>query len=94
MEDLTAVMGLGTQYGTEVFAAAKDTQEALDGRRGVNWVGRTWYRRRANCLDDWRPGARRWSRSGRRRSDHQRAGALGPELLTIPFDAHVSILSR
>ncbi|KQV08145.1 alpha/beta fold hydrolase [Leifsonia sp. Root112D2] len=38
MEDLTAEMGLGSQYGADVFAAAKDAQEALSGGRGVNWV--------------------------------------------------------
>lgn len=38
MKDLTAEMGLGSQYGADVFAAAKDAQEALSGSRGVNWV--------------------------------------------------------
>jgi pimeloyl-ACP methyl ester carboxylesterase len=37
MEDLTAEMGLGSRYGTDVFAAAKLAQEALGGR-GVNWI--------------------------------------------------------
>lgn len=37
MEDLTAEMGLGSQYGADVFAAAKRAQEALSGR-GVNWI--------------------------------------------------------
>ncbi|MFL4476759.1 hypothetical protein ACIPUB_00600 [Paeniglutamicibacter sp. ORCA_105] len=37
MEDLTAEMGLGSRYGTDVFVAAKLAQEALSGR-GVNWV--------------------------------------------------------
>jgi len=38
MRDLTAEMGLGSQYGADVFAAAKDAQAALSGGRGVNWV--------------------------------------------------------
>ena len=38
MKDLTAEMGLGSQYGADVFAAAKDAQAALSGSRGVNWV--------------------------------------------------------
>ena len=36
MEDLTAEMGLGSQYGADVFTAAKRAQEALSG--GVNWM--------------------------------------------------------
>ena len=36
MKDLTAEMGLGSQYGADVFAAAKRAQEALSG--GVNWM--------------------------------------------------------
>ena len=36
MKDLTAEMGLGSQYGSDVFAAAKRAQEALSG--GVNWM--------------------------------------------------------
>ncbi|TDW28923.1 alpha/beta hydrolase [Cryobacterium psychrophilum] len=36
MKDLTAEMGLGSQYGVDIFAAAKRAQEALSG--GVNWV--------------------------------------------------------
>ncbi|MCB5274739.1 hypothetical protein BJG92_02276 [Arthrobacter sp. SO5] len=39
MKDLTAEMGLGSQYGADVFAAAKRAQEALSGGRGVNWIG-------------------------------------------------------
>ncbi|MFJ4030027.1 hypothetical protein ACIPWF_22030 [Paenarthrobacter sp. NPDC089989] len=38
MEDLTAEMGLGSQYGADVFAAARLAQEALSGSRGVNWI--------------------------------------------------------
>jgi hypothetical protein len=37
MEDLTAEMGLGRQYGADVFTAAKRAQEALSGG-GVNWI--------------------------------------------------------
>ncbi|TFC91320.1 MULTISPECIES: hypothetical protein [Cryobacterium] len=37
MKDLTAEMGLGSQYGADVFAAAKRAQEALSGG-GVNWM--------------------------------------------------------
>lgn len=37
MEDLTAEMGLGGQYGTDVFTAAKLAQEALSNR-SVNWI--------------------------------------------------------
>lgn len=39
MKELTAEMGLGSQYGADVFAAAKRAQEALSGGRGVNWIG-------------------------------------------------------
>ncbi|WP_198318369.1 alpha/beta hydrolase [Arthrobacter sp. YN] len=38
MEDLAAEMGLGSQYGADVFMAAKLAQEALSGSRGVNWI--------------------------------------------------------
>lgn len=38
MKELTAEMGLGTQYGADVFTAAKTAQEALNGTRNVNWV--------------------------------------------------------
>jgi pimeloyl-ACP methyl ester carboxylesterase len=38
MKDLTAEMGLGSQYGADVFAAARAAQEALSGTRGVNWI--------------------------------------------------------
>lgn len=38
MEDLAAEMGLGSQYGVDVFAAAKLAREALSGNRGVNWI--------------------------------------------------------
>lgn len=38
MEDLAAEMGLGSQYGADVFVAAKLAQEALSGSRGVNWI--------------------------------------------------------
>lgn len=38
MKELTAEMGLGSQYGADVFAAAKRAQEALSGGRGVNWI--------------------------------------------------------
>jgi len=38
MEDLTVEMGLGRQFGTDVFAASKLAQEALSGGRGVNWI--------------------------------------------------------
>ncbi|MHC6221181.1 alpha/beta hydrolase family protein [Arthrobacter sp. MMS24-S77] len=37
MEDLTAEMGLGSQYGADVFAAAKSAQDALSSGLGVNW---------------------------------------------------------
>ncbi len=38
MEDLTAEMGLGSQYGTEVFLAAKHAREVLSGARGMSWI--------------------------------------------------------
>ncbi|MDR6437051.1 pimeloyl-ACP methyl ester carboxylesterase [Paenarthrobacter nicotinovorans] len=38
MEDLAAEMGLGGQYGADVFVAAKNSQDALSGSRGVNWI--------------------------------------------------------
>lgn len=38
MKDLTAEMGLGSQYGADVFTAAKRAQEALSGGRGANWI--------------------------------------------------------
>lgn len=38
MEDLAAEMGLGGQYGADVFESAKLAQEALSGNRGVNWI--------------------------------------------------------
>jgi pimeloyl-ACP methyl ester carboxylesterase len=38
MEDLTAEMGLGSPFGRDVFAAAKEAQLKLGGGRGVNWV--------------------------------------------------------
>jgi hypothetical protein len=38
MKELTAEMGLGSQYGADVFAAAKCAQEALSSGRGVNWM--------------------------------------------------------
>lgn len=38
MKDLCAEMGLGSQFGTDVFDAAKEAQEVLSGSRGVNWV--------------------------------------------------------
>ncbi|TFC18747.1 hypothetical protein E3O19_04305 [Cryobacterium algoritolerans] len=37
MKELTAEMGLGSPYGSDVFASAKRAQEALSGR-GVNWM--------------------------------------------------------
>ena len=37
MEELAAEMGLGTRFGTDVFAAAKRAQDALSGS-GVNWA--------------------------------------------------------
>ena len=38
MKDLTAELGLGGQYGTDVFIAAKEAQAVLSGGRGRNWV--------------------------------------------------------
>lgn len=38
MEALTIEMELGSQYGVDVFAAAKIAQETLSGGRGINWV--------------------------------------------------------
>lgn len=38
MQDLSAEMGLGSQFGTDVFGAAKRAQDALNGPRGVNWI--------------------------------------------------------
>lgn len=38
MKDLSAEIGLGSQYGADVFASAKSAQEALNGGRGVNWI--------------------------------------------------------
>lgn len=38
MGELAAEMGLGSLYGTDLFAAAKAAQEALGGSRGVNWI--------------------------------------------------------
>ncbi|MDF9276244.1 hypothetical protein P4U43_00380 [Arthrobacter sp. EH-1B-1] len=38
MQDLSAEMGLGSQYGADVFTAAKRAQEALSGGRGANWI--------------------------------------------------------
>ncbi|AUI50928.1 alpha/beta hydrolase [Arthrobacter crystallopoietes] len=38
MKNLTAEMGLGSQYGADVFIAAKLAQETLSGGRGVNWM--------------------------------------------------------
>jgi hypothetical protein len=38
MEDLTAEMGLGGVFGTDVFDAAKTAQTALGGGRQVNWL--------------------------------------------------------
>lgn len=37
MKELTAEMGLGSQYGADVFASAKIAQEALGSGLGVNW---------------------------------------------------------
>lgn len=37
MQDLTAEMGLGSQYGADVFAAARHAQEVLGGGLVVNW---------------------------------------------------------
>lgn len=39
MKDLTAEMGLGSQYGTDVFEAGKRADQALGGNRAaVNWI--------------------------------------------------------
>ena len=38
IKDLTAEMGLGGQYGADVFTAAKRAQEALSGGPGLNWM--------------------------------------------------------
>ncbi|WP_342672054.1 hypothetical protein [Sanguibacter gelidistatuariae] len=38
MEALTTEMGLGRQYGTDVFTAAERAHEALNGSSGVNWI--------------------------------------------------------
>ncbi|MBF4570483.1 hypothetical protein ITJ57_17085 [Plantibacter sp. VKM Ac-2880] len=38
MQDLAAEMGLGSQFGTDVFEAGKRAHEALGGPRAVNWV--------------------------------------------------------
>ena len=38
LQDLTAEMGLGSQYGIDVTTAAKQAQDALSGDRGVNWI--------------------------------------------------------
>lgn len=38
LQDLTAEMGLGGQYGTDVFTAAKRAQSALAAGRGINWI--------------------------------------------------------
>lgn len=37
MQELTAEMGLGSQYGTHVFEAAKRAQDVLSGGLMVNW---------------------------------------------------------
>ncbi len=37
MEDLTAEMGLGSPFGTAVFASAKGAQVALSGGSSLNW---------------------------------------------------------
>lgn len=37
MQELTAEMGLGSQYGTHVFEAAKRAQDVLSGANIVNW---------------------------------------------------------
>lgn len=37
MKDLTAEMGLGSQYGAHVFDAAKEAQDVLSGALMVNW---------------------------------------------------------
>ncbi|MCW4384458.1 hypothetical protein OH146_01570 [Salinibacterium sp. SYSU T00001] len=38
MEELSAEMGLGTRFGTDVFVAAKEAQEVLSGGRGKTWI--------------------------------------------------------
>jgi len=38
MKDLTAEMGLGSQFGADVFLAVQGAQDALSGSRGVNWI--------------------------------------------------------
>ncbi|WP_244275041.1 hypothetical protein [Rathayibacter oskolensis] len=38
MSDLTAEMGLKSTFGVDVFASAKEAQDALGGARGVNWI--------------------------------------------------------
>lgn len=38
MRDLSAEMGLGGQFGNDVFASGALAQDALRDRRGVNWV--------------------------------------------------------
>lgn len=38
MKELTAEMGLGSQFGADVFTAAKHAQEALAGGFGMNWI--------------------------------------------------------
>ncbi|MBD8141195.1 alpha/beta hydrolase [Frigoribacterium sp. CFBP 13605] len=38
MKDLTAEMGLGSQYGLDVFEAAKEARTELTPGRGVNWI--------------------------------------------------------
>ncbi|GAA1764152.1 hypothetical protein GCM10009712_10840 [Pseudarthrobacter sulfonivorans] len=37
MQELTAEMGLGSQYGTHVFEAAKRAQDVLSGALVINW---------------------------------------------------------
>lgn len=38
MMELTAEMGLGTQFGRHVFASVKEAKQALSGARGGSWV--------------------------------------------------------
>lgn len=38
MKELTAEMGLGSQFGADVFDAARRAQAVLSGGRGVNWI--------------------------------------------------------
>ncbi|MGR0319463.1 hypothetical protein [Agromyces sp. ZXT2-3] len=38
MRELTAEMGLGSQFGADVFDAAKRAHEVLSGGRGVDWI--------------------------------------------------------